>query len=323
MSLFDYYVMVDWSGGARRRGNRSDAIWIAHGAIKAEATEVQSPFSRTEALQIIRCVLNDALNTRQRVLVSFDFPYGYPANFSAALPPSTGVRASSWKSAWRYLTDSLKDDLGTNPNRVPTNRSNRFEVADRINKLLSLGNNTLGPFWCTPRSGRYAHIPQNQPAQPFKTAQGYLVQSLRWTDRRAESDTPFRLFGNGCVGSQALTGIPRLYDLRNDPFLAPISSVWPFETGWAKNESWVPNNFRILHAEIYPSLAVSRGRQPDAIKDREQVIAMWEWACELDQQGRLWREFSLPDGIKVGSAEDIAIRSEEGWILGAPGPAIR
>jgi precorrin-8X/cobalt-precorrin-8 methylmutase len=319
MSLFDYYVMVDWSGGARRRGNREDAIWIAHGAIKAEAPDVQSPFSRTEALRIIRCVLNDALNTRQRVLVSFDFAYGYPANFSAALRRSTGVRSTSWKSVWRYLNDSLKDDLGTNPNRAPTNRSNRFEVADRINKLLSLSDNARGPFWCTPRSGQHAHIPQNRPARPFKTAQGYLVQSLRLTDLRVRSDTPFRLFGTGSVGSQSLTGIPRLYDLRNDPFLAPISSVWPFETGWAKDESWLPNNFRILHAEIYPSVR----RHPDPIKDRGQVIAMWEWVCELDQQGRLWREFSLPDGIKIGSAEDIVVRSEEGWILGAARPATR
>jgi hypothetical protein len=31
MRLFDFYIMVDWSGAARRRGRRSDTIWIAHG----------------------------------------------------------------------------------------------------------------------------------------------------------------------------------------------------------------------------------------------------------------------------------------------------
>jgi hypothetical protein len=29
MPLFDFYIMVDWSGGATRRGGR-DTIWIAH-----------------------------------------------------------------------------------------------------------------------------------------------------------------------------------------------------------------------------------------------------------------------------------------------------
>jgi hypothetical protein len=28
MPLFDFYIMADWSGGARRRGGRSDTIWI-------------------------------------------------------------------------------------------------------------------------------------------------------------------------------------------------------------------------------------------------------------------------------------------------------
>ena len=36
MPLFDFYVMVDWSGGARRRGGRPDAIWIAYGPTAAD-----------------------------------------------------------------------------------------------------------------------------------------------------------------------------------------------------------------------------------------------------------------------------------------------
>src|SRR6516164_6044656 len=32
MSLFDFYIMVDWSGAARRRGQRSDTIGVAHGS---------------------------------------------------------------------------------------------------------------------------------------------------------------------------------------------------------------------------------------------------------------------------------------------------
>ena len=133
------------------------------------------------------------------------------------------------------------------------------------------------------------------------------------TDVRARSDTPFRLFGTGSVGSQVLTGIPRLHNLRTDPFLDNKSVVWPFETGWATDESWVGPDVRVVHAEIYPSVMEPPS---DCIKDRGQVRAMWEWARDLDGQGELWKMFSIPTGIQAGSSDDILIRSEEGWILG-------
>src|SRR6266576_252480 len=41
--------------------------------------------------------------------------------------------------------------------------------------------------------------------------------ALRLTDERAES-APFRLFGNGCVGSQSLTGIARLHQVLNQDY---------------------------------------------------------------------------------------------------------
>jgi hypothetical protein len=43
---------------------------------------------------------------------------------------------------------------------------------------------------------------------------------------------------------------------------------------------------------------------------------MWHWARDLDATNSLVKEFAIPDGIMVGSAEDHIIRSEEGWILG-------
>jgi hypothetical protein len=92
--------------------------------------------------------------------------------------------------------------------------------------------------------------------------------------------------------------------------------VWPFETGWScLAEQWLAPELRILHAEIYPSV-----RKPlaDSIKDRGQVRAMWHWARDLDAAGLLVNEFAMPPGITNGSEEDIAIRCEEGWILGCP-----
>ena len=217
-----------------------------------------------------------------------------------------------WLTIWQYLNEQIKDDERTLQGRKPSNRSNRFEVANRINALLSTDQKTTGPFWCA-SDAAYPYIPQRRPPEPFQTAQGYSVKGLRLTDRRAKSGSPFRLFGTASVGSQSLTGIARLYQLRNDPKFMNTSAVWPFETGWAAKANWLPKHISIVHAEIYPSITEP---SPDAIRDRGQVRAIWEWARDLDRQNLLWREFCRPLQIEAGSKEDMAIQLTEGWIIG-------
>ena len=196
-------------------------------------------------------------------------------------------------------------------NRLPNNRSNRFEVANKINGLLSTGNDLIGPFWCSTDDATFPYIPQSQPRQPFQSAQGFSIVQRRLTDLRARSGTPFRLFGQGSVGSQTLTGIPRLHELRFAPEFAQRSLVWPFETGWATKAKWVDERISIVHAEIYPKDEYFE----DTIKDRGQVRAMWDWARNLDREDRLWFEFSRPIEIDPGSPEDITVQLTEGWIL--------
>src|SRR5262249_39330631 len=191
----------------------------------------------------------------------------------------------------------------------------RFEVASAINAVAS-NPASPGPFWCLFKAGAYPCVPQKRPAQPFIYAGGSIAP-LRITDTRARGDTPFRLCGTGSVGSQVLTGIPRLESIRFAPELARCSAVWPFETGWARGpSSCLDPQLRIVHAEIYPS-----GRAPlsDSIKDRGQVRAMWHWARDLDATNLLVHELAIPSGIASGSPEDALIRSEEGWILGCAG----
>jgi hypothetical protein len=314
MPLFDFYIMVDWSGGARRRGGRSDSIWIAHGPRTAEAPLTHSPHSRTEAIHLIEPILKEAIRSKRRVLLSFDFAYGYPVDFAGAVQAATGKsdRDLPWVALWQYVSEQIQDDEGTAPNAKPNNRSNRFEVANRINALLSCDLKSPGPFWCSLKAA-YPYIPQKQSPELFQTAQNLVVKRLRLADERARSGSPFRLFGNGSVGSQSLTGIPRLHQLRNDPNLAAVSVIWPFETGWAEKAKWLPAHISVLHAEIYPSV---RDPLPDEIKDRGQVRAMWQWARDLDRDNLLWREFCRPIDIETGSKEDLAIQLTEGWILG-------
>jgi hypothetical protein len=51
-----------------------------------DAPITDSPFSRTEAIQLIKSLLLREIGANQRVLVCFDFAYGYPVDFAAAAP---------------------------------------------------------------------------------------------------------------------------------------------------------------------------------------------------------------------------------------------
>jgi precorrin-8X/cobalt-precorrin-8 methylmutase len=313
MPLFNAYVMVDWSGSDRRRSGRQDCIWIAHGSAEDAAPITVSPPSRTEAEQIIRRELQSVgRRNKGRVLLCADFGYGYPAGFASVLAKSYSAELPPWRIVWQYLHKHIQDDIGTKPGQQPNNHNNRFEVANEINAQVS-SPASRGPFWCLFKPGNHGCVPQNKPRQPF-VARSISIAPLRITDRRAKSDTPFRLFGTGSVGSQVLTGIPRLENLRFDPQFARCSAVWPFETGWAPPAgTWLDPELRVLHAEIYPSV---RAPLADAIKDRGQVRALWHWARDLDATNSLVKEFAIPHGIASGSAEDHIIRFEEGWILG-------
>jgi precorrin-8X/cobalt-precorrin-8 methylmutase len=230
MPLFDFYTMVDWSGAARRRGMRADAIWIAFGGTADESPKTVSPFSRSEAMLLVRDLLKAQVSDGHRTLLCFDFAYAFPRDFAVALQVATGRSDDTppWLSAWEYLGDQIRDDDASQSTRKPSNRSNRFDVANKINSLLSLSGDSPGPFWCAPGEGRYPYIAQNQPPQPFQSAQGFVIPARRFTDLRAKSGSPFRLFGHGSVGSQTLTGIPRLHELRFTPGFSARSVVWPF-----------------------------------------------------------------------------------------------
>jgi hypothetical protein len=286
---------------------------LATGARSDVEPVILNPASRTEAVRTVRDIVTPFARGEDagRVLVCFDFAYGYPRGLGSALAGTS----APWRRVWSRIAALVHDDIGTKAGRPPSNRSNRFDAADRINEDLSPPGGPIGPFWCLFEPGSRRSVPQEQPARPFALRGGGTLGAHRLTDVRAQADTPFRLFGNGSVGSQVLTGLPCLERHRFDAALAGVSSVWPFETGWAATERWLPDGVRIVHAEIYPSV---RPPLPDPIKDRGQVRAMWHWARDLDTAGTLVDAFAIPAGIVAGSQEDVAVRAEEGWILGCP-----
>ena len=66
---------------------RADSIWIAFGSVEDESPKTLSPFSRSEAIHLVRELLHTQFEGR-RTLLCFDFAYAFPRDFAAALQAS-------------------------------------------------------------------------------------------------------------------------------------------------------------------------------------------------------------------------------------------
>jgi hypothetical protein len=293
-SLFQSYIAVDWSAAARPTRGR-DSIWIAAVARDARGrprrTHLENPSTRQAATERLVELAAARLDRGHRVLIGFDFPFGYPAGTAAALGLAGGLE---WRKLWARIDALLQD--------APDNANNRFEVGAALNQALT---GEAFPFWAhdgardrplLARRGRRPHGPDD-------------LAERRLVERRAPRTQPvWKLAGAGAVGSQALTGIPRVWRIRTDPALAFACQVWPFETGLTE----APAGDLIL-AELYPSLVA-----PDAIeglpKDAGQVSAVAKALARLDAAGRLGPLFA--GDPTLDAAERATVEREEAWILG-------
>ena len=134
--LFDRYVFVDWSAAAKPSRNR-DSIWFANGTADGTGPPHNVP-TRAEATELLRQVLVAASARRERVLIGFDFPYGLPAGFGAALKLRSDQRP--WRATWARLTECMHEG--------PNNANRRFHDAARLNEAIG---SPPGPFWGHPQ----------------------------------------------------------------------------------------------------------------------------------------------------------------------------
>jgi hypothetical protein len=321
MSLFDAYFFVDWSASNKptRLTPNKDSIWLGElvrGSPPAER------YHRTRAACVHDLVIRlRALTERGlRVLVGFDFAYGYPRGLAAALGLPSDQAA--WTATWTHLASTITDSA--------SNESNRWHVASGLNKTLMPTASPIGPFWACPAGAGTATLDpgkqQGKLAFPFLSRSGARLQEWRHAEARARTKNPtvqatWKLFTSGSVGSQALVGIPRVAKIRHDEVLAPFSKVWPFETGFGPAPSSTTGPC-VVHAEIWPVLFNSevqaqRAADPTLeILDQAQVRALCAWAERTDAAGDLARFFDKPKGLSDSAMKDCV--EEEGWILGLP-----
>ena len=190
----------------------------------------------SEAFDWLAGTLAGEIAAGRRVLAGFDFPFGYPAGFAAAVTGSADPLR-----LWDWFAAELEDAPKAN---------NRFALAARINAMLP----GVGPFWFNGGLEEFAHLPRKGTARD--TLHG--LPERRLADRRAKGAfTCWQMGGAGAVGSQVMTGMAVLARLRAR--FGDAVAVWPFEAREAP----------VVLAEVWPSLlkdevraAGRRGRDP-------------------------------------------------------------
>jgi precorrin-8X/cobalt-precorrin-8 methylmutase len=306
MALFDAYLMVDWSASNSPKLGK-DSIWSAAAETSPDRALTEPTLgnwpTRDACIRQLRDRLLNWMGSGKQVLVGFDFPFGYPAGSANALWGQSSDPA--WLRTWNHLRSRISDS--------PSNQTNRFDVASDMNKSVGPGP---GPFWGCPSTRQTANLSFLKARLPtlggaadlreFRQAETALLM------RGLHPRSVWQLYGNGSVGSQALTGIPRLVELLTDDSLRPNVQVWPFQTGFATPPLKDVGSGRVLLCEIWPgAVRVDLGAHP--IRDAAQMISVVRCIAAADRKGTL-------GGMLSGSGVPASLRAEcieeEGWILG-------
>ncbi|MGQ0531072.1 MAG: cobalamin biosynthesis protein CbiG [Caulobacteraceae bacterium] len=291
--LFQAYVMVDWSA-ASKPATGPDSIWI--GVLKRNvrfqmAFEAHNPPTRVEAEKFLNNVLDDLRRKRERALVGFDFPLGFPRGTAAALKLS----GEPWRALMEFAAKEVKDK--------PDNTNNRFQVGAKMNRLMT---GEAFPFWGAPARDEQTMLSAKRPREHGPDD----LPELRFADEAAKgASSIWKLYYQGSVGGQALTGLPVVKRLRN----ARAAKIWPFETGWKPLTAADVADADALFAEVYPAMFATKPAAGE-IKDQAQVRGACGRFNALDEKGQLGPLFGPP---KEHVRREI-VENEEGWILGAP-----
>ncbi|KAF0178773.1 MAG: cobalamin biosynthesis protein CbiG [Hyphomonadaceae bacterium] len=292
--LFDAYVMVDWSA-ASRPTTGSDSIWI--GVLKKNvrfqlAFEAHNPSTRAEALALIEKTLADLARRNDRVLLGFDFPLGFPKGTAAALK----LKGAPWSALIDFVASEMRDK--------PDNTNNRFQIGAKMNRLMT---GEAFPFWGCPAKDAQTMLAVKRPRDHAAED----LPEYRLAEQAIKGPSPiWKLYYQGSVGGQALTGLPVVKKLKSK--LGDGLKLWPFETGWKPLTPDDLEGVAVVAAEIYPTLHAGKPGAGE-VKDAAQVRAAAEHFAALDEKGRLAAAFG-PKKDQDSLVETVT--QEEGWILG-------
>ncbi|MEM7766608.1 MAG: hypothetical protein AAF253_03865 [Pseudomonadota bacterium] len=301
-ALFDAYIMVDWSAAAKPVTGLN-SIWIGilakDARLKLQFRAV-NPDTRLKARTFLEDMVDKLTRRGDRVLLGFDFSFGYPAGTADALGLDTAA-VPPWKAIHDHLSAKVREK--------PDNSNARFAIAAGMNYAISKGP---FPFWGAPSrdqvntlAGKKPTFTDDAPVPEYR-----LVERVLRESGRGQPKSAWQLAYTGSVGSQMLLGIPHVAGLRDS---LPSARIWPFETGLSEQTEETLEGVQVVIAEIYPSL-IDATPAPGQVLDAVQVEAIARHYADLDRKNRLGPAFAAR-GNEV-STQIVMIEREEGWILG-------
>ncbi|RED12699.1 molybdopterin-binding protein [Pontivivens insulae] len=286
---FDTCIAIDWSAASTPTPKResANALWMA---VARDGVALRGQYFRTRsALMASLAELLAAEHAAgRRVLVGFDFAFGYPAGFAVGLGVDSDPLA-----LWTYIADRLEDR--------EDNSNTRFELAAQLNGHFA-GD---GPFWGHPKGQNHPGLLPTRSAVPEGLAERRLIE-----EHVPQAKSVWQIAYTGSVGSQSLTGIAALDRLRRA--LGDKVRVWPFEP---------VTDARVVFAEIYPSLFRDDVRQRLAAEPEGTVRDR----IEVETCAAQFSRWSVEGVLDTVLDQDVlpAAALQEGWILGVDGQGAR
>lgn len=234
---FDSFAVVDWSSGNDTGPTPcKDAIWAGAvlGKVEVEPTYLRN---RDVALDWLNDLIATEIAVGRRLLIGFDFPFGYPQGFAKAVTGTNDPLA-----LWDYFADNLQDTPQSN---------NRFDLTGILNAQFP----GTGPFWFNGLKRDIPHLPRKGTDR-----KGHGMTERRKAETLAKgSFSCWQMGGAGAVGGQVMTGLATLQNLRRT--FGDQVAVWPFQ----------PLDAPVAFVEIWPSLINTSVRNTNDIRDRAQV----------------------------------------------------
>lgn len=298
--LFDAYIIADWTAAeGKKLGDQSVWIGVAKRDVRFRLyTETHNVATRAEGEALLGSLLAEHRKRGDRVLVGFDFNFGYPVGTAERLKLS----GAPWQAMWKFIAANVVDK--------PDNTNNRYQVAAKINRLMT---DNAWPMWGAPAKQAQRWLTTTKPPAGSSAD----IPEFRATEDavrkgKLQPKSVWQMHGAGAVGGQTLVGIPAVRRLLEK--LGPSGAVWPFGTGWRALDAGDVEPLSALVVEVWPSMFDGKPN-PGEFKDQAQVRATAEALARMDETGALSKAFAPPK--EADEALIARVEQEEGWILGA------
>ena len=298
--LFDAVIIADWTAAeSKKLGDQSVWIGVAKRDVRFRLyTETHNVPTRAEGEALLNKLISEHRKRGDRVLVGFDFNFGYPAGTAERLK----LAGTPWSAMWKFIASNLVDK--------PDNTNNRYQVAAKMNRLMT---DEAWPMWGAPATQAQRWLTTTKPP----AGAGADIPEFRATEIAARKGklhpkSVWQMHGAGAVGGQTMTGIPVVRRLLES--LGPSGAVWPFGTGWRALDTADVEPLSALVVEVWPSMFEGKPN-PGEFKDQAQVRQTAEALAKMDEAGDLAKAFAPPKGADEALVRQV--EQEEGWILGA------